>query len=102
MPFASMVSCVSAVTLMGTLLKDSSRRVAVTVTSCSPPRPASEALAFSAGGLCASARLVASAAMHSSSNSSNDFEFMPLGFVMMLSLDPHHRIVLGLQQHRGI
>src|SRR5580658_3845500 len=36
MPRASMASCVSAVTLIGTLLKDSSWRVAVTTISCRP------------------------------------------------------------------
>ena len=35
MPRSSRLSWVSAVTLMGTLLSDSSRRVAVTVISCS-------------------------------------------------------------------
>ena len=37
MPRRSRLSCVSAVTLIGTLDRLSSRRVAVTVTSCSGP-----------------------------------------------------------------
>src|ERR1700734_982932 len=36
MPRSSIASCVSAVTLIGTLLKDSSWRVAVTTISCRP------------------------------------------------------------------
>src|SRR5204862_6288353 len=37
MPRRSRLSCVSAVTLIGTLVRLSSRRVAVSVTSCSGP-----------------------------------------------------------------
>src|SRR5579862_4026934 len=37
MPLRSIASCVYALTLMGTLLSDSSRRFAVTVTSCMMP-----------------------------------------------------------------
>ena len=36
-PRSSRLSCVSAVTLMGTLLRLSARRVAVTMTSCKGP-----------------------------------------------------------------
>ncbi len=41
MPRSSRLSCVSAVTLMGTRLRLSSRRVAVTVISCKGPPVAS-------------------------------------------------------------
>jgi hypothetical protein len=56
MPRASMASWVSAVTLIGTLLRASSWRVAVTTTSCSPPAlGALPALLESAGTVCSSA-----------------------------------------------
>src|SRR4029077_11037845 len=102
MPLLSISSCVSAVTLIGTLLRDSSRRVAVTTTSCSPPCVVSVAVVLSAGAVCASAWVVARPARHSVPVSSHDFRFMQAAFVMMFSpldFDPHS---LGLQQHRCV
>ena len=58
MPRMSMSSWVSAVTLIGTLLSDSSWRVAVTTTSCSPP---SSGLSVAAGAALAPAAVAASA-----------------------------------------
>src|SRR5215472_6716670 len=118
MPFWSMSAWVKAVTLIGTLLSSSSRRVAVTTTSCSPSArgpaaPPVTSCAAGAAGPAAPVGLAASAACDERirtdtaasggqiSEAMARFEFFMVFPPGMFS-SPGNVSVSALQQHGGI